>query len=176
MFIFFSALHLTAVNFSVTALIPYFWGNNLARKQSYAKLNQAKQSGAEIWSVAVVLQVDEVAGPEAALFHNASLHHHLHLVFERVFSHLIIDACCSACLRREKSWTQTGEHVKFIWIIWDLPRLGLQNLTHHGVHISLGVVEESSVTTHQVKGIDQVRPAQVLWRSHGLRARWRYNH
>lgn len=96
----FSAL-LTAV--SETALIPYFQGNNLAGKLSYAKLNQAKQSGGEHGSVAVVLQVQEVAGPEAALLHNASLYHHLHLVFEGIFSHLIIAACCSARLRREKS-------------------------------------------------------------------------
>lgn len=104
----FLAFHLRAVDFSgiiyLNLIIPYFWGSRLTRRLNRAKLNQAKQSGANHWSVAVVLQVQEVAGPEAALLHNASLHHHLHLVFEGVLSHLIIAACCSACLWREKSW------------------------------------------------------------------------
>lgn len=53
-------------------------------------------------SVAVVLQVDEVAGPDAAPLHDASLHHHLRLVFEGVLSYLIVAACCPASLRRQK--------------------------------------------------------------------------
>lgn len=162
------------MDFSATAITPNFWGNRLTSKLSFAQLNQAKQSGPHHCSVAVVLQVQEVAGPEAALLHDASLHHHLHLVFEGELSHLIIAARCSACLRREKSWRH--KHLKFIWIFWDLLWLQLPSLTRQRVHVSLGVVEESSVTTHQVKSINQVRTTQVLRRGHGLRARAGYDH
>lgn len=48
-------------------------------------------------------------------------------------------------------------------------------LTQQGVNVSLGVVEEASVPTDQVEGIDQVGATQVLRGGHGLGARPRYD-
>lgn len=74
----------------------------LAEKLSYAKLGIA--DSINHCSVAVVLQVKDVAGSVAALLHNASLHHHLHLVLVGELSHLIITTrCCSAHFWREET-------------------------------------------------------------------------
>lgn len=55
---------------------------------------------AEHCSVAVVLQVEDVAGLVATLLHDASLHHHLHhLVLEGELGHFILTACCSGSTR-----------------------------------------------------------------------------
>lgn len=61
---------------------------------------------AKCCSVAVVLQVEDVAGFVAALLHDASLHHHLHLVLEGELGRVVLTACgCgSTRLRREETW------------------------------------------------------------------------
>lgn len=113
-FIHFSALHLTAVGLSerryhCRSSDGRVGGGGvqakLAKKQSYAMLSKANQSQAKHCSVAVVLQVEDVAGSVAALLHDASLHHHLHLVLEGVLGHLVLATCrrSSARLRREET-------------------------------------------------------------------------
>ena len=42
-------------------------------------------------------------------------------------------------------------------------RFLVRGLTHQRVDVSLGVVEEAFLPTDQVKGVDQVRAAQVLF-------------
>lgn len=67
-----------------------------AKKRSCAKAAEG--------SVAVVLQVKDVAGSVAALLHDTSLHHHLHLVLEGELSHLVLAARRrDARLRREET-------------------------------------------------------------------------
>lgn len=62
-----------------------------------------------LYLVAVVLQVEDVAGSVAALLHDPplhdpSLHHHLHLVLQGVLGHFVIAARRrSARLRREET-------------------------------------------------------------------------
>ncbi|KAF3840563.1 hypothetical protein F7725_006425 [Dissostichus mawsoni] len=51
-----------------------------------------------------------------------------------------------------------------------------RGLTHQGVHVSLGVVEEASFPTDQVQGVHQVRPTQVLRARSGPGARQRDQH
>lgn len=60
--------------------------------------------------------------------------------------------------------------------VWDAAGPRLPSLTHQRVHVSLGVVEEPSVSTHQVKSVHQVGAAQVLRGGHGLRARRGHDH
>ena len=68
----------------------------LAKRLSCAKLCLAEQNLAEHCSVAVVLQVKDVAGLVAALLHDPSLHHHLHLVLEGKLSQLVFTSPTSS--------------------------------------------------------------------------------
>lgn len=159
-----------------TTIIPCFLGNKLARTLSYAKLNQAEQSGAELvscsssagrggcraWGSTAPRCPASPSSPSGLWRRTRPPHYHFPLL--------------RPPLEGEMLKPQTGEQVKFVWVTRDFPRLKVPGLTHQRVHVPLGIVEESSVTTHQVKGIHQVRPAQVLRRCHGLRARWRHNH
>ena len=62
--------------------------------------------------VAVVLEVKNVAGPVAALIHDASLLQLLNLVLEGQFSHLIIPSC-STCHWRQKACQETQTSRKY---------------------------------------------------------------